>query len=40
MELSKIVWLLVTNLLFLGLFLFQDVLGDLGGILFYRDEGD
>ena len=34
MELSKMVCL------FLSLFLFQDVLGDLGGILFYQDEGD
>ena len=40
MELSKMVWSLVTIYLFLSLFLFQDVLGDLGGILFYRDEGD
>ena len=40
MELSKIVWSLVTNLPVLGLFLFQDILGGLGGILFFRDEGD
>ena len=40
MELSKMIWSSVTILPFLSLFLFQDVLGDLGGIFLYRDEGD
>ena len=40
MELSKMIWTLVEIFLFLSLFLFQDVPGDLRGILFYRDEGD